>query len=88
MAKDKDDKDILTIVIGREDDDYTPPKATVGEVISDIISIILHILIILSIISIWIIFFVKRNFIWIPIGSLILLLLISIIKKCIDGPSG
>ena len=85
--KDKDD-DILTIVIGREEDDYIPPKATIGEVISDIISIILHILTILSIISIMVVFFIKRNFVWIPIGSFILLIFISLIKKHIDGPSG
>jgi len=55
MAKDKEDEDYLTIVIGREEDDYIPPKATVG---------------------------------WIPVGTFILLLLISLIKKGIDGPSG
>ncbi len=88
MAKDKEDEDCLTIVIGREEDDYIPPKATVGEIISDIISIVLHILVLLSIISIWVIFFINRKFIWILVGTFILLLLISLIKKGIDGPSG
>ena len=88
MAKDKEDEDYLTIVIGREEDDYIPPKATVGEIISDIVSIVLHILTILSIISIMVVFFIKRNFVWIPIGSFILLIFISLIKKYIDGPSG